>query len=345
MKKIFIALLAVAALAACTKSEVQFDEPESIGFQVVSGKMTKAAVTDTKYPEDLNMYVFAMTKNNDAANASADYLDNAEFAKVSVSTDSKNLWGGWKNNAAYPYYWPNVTPLYFAGVSASGNVNNGVVPAYNNGTITLDGYVSTPGTTTLGDNDLMWFPLTKDSYVKTADYVPVTMKHACSWITIMLAGDAVTANNYTVTDIQISGLTTKGKAELKDAAAWTLSTEADYTNQVFDVFTPAQGNTGTVLPTNATKTGFETVADNTIVLPNQTPGTLSITYQFKSQAGQTITETVTGSLKYDTAGTAWQPGVHYTYTVTITATQILIAPVVEAWSPSPETGGHTVTVK
>ena len=58
MKKIFFSLFAVAAIAACTKSEVAFEQPDAIGFQVVTGKMTKAAVADNTYPEKLNMYVF-----------------------------------------------------------------------------------------------------------------------------------------------------------------------------------------------------------------------------------------------------------------------------------------------
>ena len=55
MKKIIISMMAVAALAACSKSEVAFEQPDAIGFQVVTGKMTKAAVADNVYPEELNM--------------------------------------------------------------------------------------------------------------------------------------------------------------------------------------------------------------------------------------------------------------------------------------------------
>ena len=330
--------MAVAALAACSKSEVAYEQPEAIGFQVVTGKMTKAAVADNVYPENLNMYVFAMTDNNGAANATADYLKNAEFAKVLVS-DGQNLWGGWLDDAAYPYYWPNVKKLFFAGVSKSGNVNveNGPVPAYNDGTITIDGYQPGVGTTDLGDNDLMWFPTTDTSYGKGTVSVPVEMKHACSWITVKMAGDAWTAGRYTITDIHIEGLTTKGKVELNAAADWTLSTATADTDQEFSVFTGSE-----TLSTRATAEGFETIANNTIVLPEQVPGTLSITYHFTSQAGEKIEETVTGSLKFKGDAT-WVAGTHYTYNVTITASQILIAPTVAAWdTPANDT---TVQVK
>ena len=341
MKKIIISMMAVAALAACSKSEVAFEQPDAIGFQVVTGKMTKAAVADNVYPEDLNMYVFAMTETDGrVANTTADYLKNAEFAKVLV-TNGQNLWGGWLNNAAYPYYWPNVKKLYFAGVSKSGNVNNVAVPTYNDGTITINGYQPGVGTTDLGDNDLMWFPTTDESYGKGTVSVPVVMKHACSWITVKMAGDEWTAGRYTITDIHIEGLTTKGNVDLNTAADWTLSTDAADKNKTFTVYSNA---TGKALSTAATEVGFENIANNTVVLPEQVPGTLSITYHFESQAKEKIEETVTGSLKFN-GEAAWVAGTHYIYTVTITASQILIAPTVESWTPSPAEGGHGVTVQ
>lgn len=336
MKKIFFSLLAVAAIAACAKTEIAYDQQDTIGFQVVSGKMTKAAVEGTEYPVDLNMYVFAMTEINSAANTTADYLDNAEFAKVLVSND-KNLWGGWLNDEAYPYYWPNVKKLYFSGVSKSGNVNNGAKPEYANGVITVDGYEPGLGSEAEGNNDLMWFPTTPQSYGKGTEYVPVVMKHACSWITIKLVGDDFTAGNYVVTDVHIEGLTTKGKAELGSTAVWTLPTTGDYVGKNYSVYSDA---TGTELPADEPAV-FEN-NNSTIVLPNQVPGTLSIKYHFTSQAETKIEEIVTGSLKFDNAGTPWQPGVHYTYTVSITASQILIQPDVTDWTPS---GDHTVTVQ
>ena len=353
MKKIIFSLFAVAALAACSKSEVAYDQPDAIGFQVVTGKMTKAAVADNKYPENLNMYVFAMTEVDTtpegqaektyAPNTTADYLKNAEFKQVTTSSDNKNLWGGWLNDEAYPYYWPNVKKLYFAGVSKSGNVTNATgatagVPVYNNGTITIEGYQPGVGTTALGNNDLMWFPTTLRSYGKGTEYVPVVMKHACSWITIKLVGDGFTAENYVVTDVHIEGLTTKGKAELGSTAVWTLPTTGDFVGKDYTVYSDENG---TELPKDPAV--FEN-NNSTIVLPNQVPGTLSITYHFTSQAETEIEEVVTGSLKFD-GDNVWQPGVHYTYNVSITASQIYIQPDVQDWTPSPENGGHTVTVQ
>ena len=351
MKKIFFSLVALAALAACTKSEIQYEQnADAIGFQLVSGKMTKAAVVTNTYPENLNMYVFAMTENSGAANTTADYLDNAEFAKVQT-TEGVNLWGGWDSSSGVesPYYWPNVKNLYFAGISKSGNINKGATPTYSNGVISVNGYVSSPGTETLGDNDLMWFPTTGISYGKLKGNnakVPVEMLHACSWITVKMGGDS----QYTITDIHIEGLTTKANVTLSGkSAVWTPFTAADpenptaeetpYLNQNYSIFTGFRP-----LAATATAEGFEDIENNTIVIPNQIPGTLSITYTFESQAEENIEETVTGSLKFD-GNNPWAPGVHYVYTVTITASKILIAPTASTWTNSPASGGHDVTVQ
>ena len=333
MKKIFFTLITIAAFVSCSKTDVAYESTDAIGFQVVTGRMTKAAVNSTTYPTDLNMYVFAMTQTGEnAMSSTADYLDNALFAHT-----SNNLWGG---NPA-PYYWPNVKKLYFAGISASGNVNNGVVPSYENGIITVDGYVQSAGTANAGDSDLMWFPPTPEAYGKGTASVPVTMKHACSWITVQLAGDQNTAGKYYIKDIHIDGLTTKGKVELGSTADWTLSTLDEDMNKTFSVYSH---DTGKALSIEPTEEGFENIVNNTVVLPEQVPGTLSITYTFESQAREPITETVTGSLKFN-GETAWVAGTHYIYTVTITASQILIAPTVETWTPSPSTGSHGVTVQ
>ena len=64
MKKIFFALAAVAALAACSKSEVDYTDNMELSFAPVSRLSTKAAVDGTDYPDDLNMFVFANALNS-----------------------------------------------------------------------------------------------------------------------------------------------------------------------------------------------------------------------------------------------------------------------------------------
>ena len=74
MKKIFFSIVALAALAACTKSEVAYEPTDEIGFSVVAGNMTKAVVDGETYPEDLAMYVFAETTDNEEAEANPIFI-------------------------------------------------------------------------------------------------------------------------------------------------------------------------------------------------------------------------------------------------------------------------------
>ena len=359
MKKTFLALLAIVSLAACTKIEVEYTSTDEIGFNIVSGKMTKSAVVGTTYHEGLNMYVFATTTDN--TTGSANYINKGEF-KYNKTSDGKKLWAGWNGSAHAPYYWPNVKKLYFAGISKSGNVaslsTEGSPAAISmdfsgNGTLTINGYEPGTGTTAPGDNDLMWFSKTA-AYGKGTDYVHVDMYHTCSWITVKVFGDNVTAKSGTtwkVHNITINGITTKGNVTLTEntagtpktentagtpnapGAAWTLSTATSDINKSITVFN------GTATQLTTTATALEDIANNTIVLP-QASTNMDITYSYTSPAGATITETANVSLALDKSANAtadankWKPGYHYTYTVQITALEILIQPDAKTWNDS-----------
>lgn len=329
-------MMAVAALAACTKSEVQYEPAGEIGFAPFSETSTKAAESTTDYNDELALYVFANAGTADAApgDYTEAFLDNAKFGNRAGLAD--NIFGGDPD----PYYWPNVKKLVFAGVSQACNVNtpDGVIPKmdFKTNTLSIDGYVQSPGTTLNGDNDLMWFSTTAP-YGKQTAAVPVKMSHACSWITVKLCGDAVTAkagSAWEITNITINGLTTKGDVELgattesadgSPNAAWTLSEEASYKNQTFVVF-----NGNKPLTTAATEAGYETIANNTVVLPQGTTN-MDITYSYETPAGDEISETANVSLAYN--GTEpWKAGYHYIYTVTIKASEILIEPSSKTWT-------------
>ena len=345
MKKIFISLLAVAAMAACAKTEVAYEEPAEIGFKAVAGNMTKTAVDGEAYPTSLNMYVFAQTTDNPAT--TANYIANGEF-EHKTTVDETKVWGG-----VTPYYWPNTKNLHFAGYSKSGNVTSATV-AYNCQTdvLTIDGY--TPGTGT--DNDLMFFPSTKSTtsagYDKTTDFVEVDMLHTCSWISFFVKGDDVTGaatSTYKLTGLTITGI--DATADLKctgSTIAWSNNTATDATSAVL---TSEVTLAGTGLE-NAEAVVAETTPTSTILIP-QTPGKLNLTYTYKSTTNADIVETVTGlDLGLDTRvedadntdtvyKTPWEAGKHYIYTITIKANEILIAPTPANWTD----GNFNITVE
>ena len=52
MKKIFLALAAAAALAACSKTEVDFTPSSEITFAPVAANRTKAMLSGTTFPDE-----------------------------------------------------------------------------------------------------------------------------------------------------------------------------------------------------------------------------------------------------------------------------------------------------
>lgn len=355
--------MACAAMVSCSKSDITYDDqPQEIGLAAYSKMATKAAVDGTTYPTSLSMYVFANAGTATTADNSYSevYFKNALFAHKENS-----IFGGSPN----AYFWPNVKSLIFSGVSASGNVNasNGSVPEYSYNTtdsewqIALTGYNPGNGTTTSGDNDLMWFrtvgPYTKasgtakntnQSGTTVKGHFDVTMLHACSWITIKIKGDATTGaanTTWKILGLTVGEMATTGDVVLTDAAAWTESTSTS-------TVTVHENTTGTALTTaevDYTKLATNGAKYNDFIIIPQATKDLTIKYSYVSQEGAvdiddiTITEEKTVSLAYNGTN-EWQPGVHYTYTITIGTNEILIEPVANEWTEYENGQKPTVTL-
>lgn len=343
MKKIFFSLVALAALAACSKSEVEYTDNMELSFAPVSRLSTKAAVDGTDYPDALNMFVFANAgETTDALPAGYDepYFANAEFTHtqridITLATD---VFAG-----VIPYYWPNVKKLIFSGYSKSGNVASMTPkPTYvwdstaNTWEINMTGYTPGDGTDVSGDNDLMWFPTTTTSYAKPTtpgESVQVTMKHACAWVTIKIKGDATTGKSGTTWKIKNLSFT-----DLSQSGDVTLGAEADWTSialgEEFDVFDLATGKSLTTDYVDYTQIDYTDL----VIVPQETK-TLYVTYEYVSQAGlDPITETKPLELTY-TGGTGWEAGKHYTYNITLGTSEILILPVLTDWVDVPNADG------
>lgn len=354
MKKLILSIVAVAALISCSKSDITYDNQETqIGFSPVANNITKTVAGyngdsfDGIFPTNLNLYVFANALEGDysSTNYGSPYFENALFK-----------WGENKGTTAYvgttptagayygdpTRYWPNVKKLIFAGYSNACNIDDIAVNStvnFSTNTVTINGYTQNNSNTTVeGTNDLMWFSASS-AYTKQAAEIVANMKHACSWITIKVVGDGVTGGKWVLNSLTINDLIHNStKVELgESAAAWTLPNQPTLTDEVVysngTTFIPAP-STGSNPSSTAAK--FENIANNTIVIP-QTPTSLDITYTYVSDATNNLklTETKTVPLQYTASGTtntAWQSGVHYIYTITITATEILIDPVVVDWT-------------
>lgn len=352
MKKIFCSLVALAALASCSKSEIAYEQTGEIMLSPVTSNTTKSVAGyngntfDGIFPTDINLYVFANA--GEAGSAAAEhgepYFRNAQF-KWFTTAEKPNATNTAASGGAYAgtttRYWPNVKTLVFAGYSDACGLSKST-PTMNFATnvLTIPEYTQNNATYTAeGTNDLMWFSCT-NPYSKQSAEIVTNMKHACSWITVNVKGDDVTKNNWKLNSLIVKNISHTGTATCGEAAAtwnsYSDNLDEDYYNaQTTTTFNPAEGTTFT----DQYVEYHEGTANNFIVIP-QTPTTLEVTYSYNSDTDIVFSETKSISLDYDgvaDTNTAWQSGVHYIYNLNITATEILIDPVVVDWTTSTPT--------
>lgn len=346
MKRLVIAALAIGALAACTKSNVQLEQPGEISFQPVAQKATKAAVDGTAYPTDAayNFNVWAWWADMEAGTGltastpTTPYIEKGTFVH---RTD--NSWGG-----STPYYWPTKGSLVFAGYSpatATGTFKYELASK----TFTVTDYVQS--NVIANANDLMWFDVTNQSYDQNgADGkgVPVKFKHALSWLTFKFnLKDGGTAARWTITDVKLVGIEDKATftAVKGGTPVWSEATESDEDMDVVNVYNAGNGSgytvtyaeKGTVLP--GTDDGTNVKTNAVLVIPQSCANghaSIVITYNMKTYVGSGVLTGQTVELPLNgnqINNNMWEPGKHYIYTITFGANEILIAPEVADWVP------------
>lgn len=341
MKKLVIAALAIGAMAACTKSTVQYEQPGEISLQPVTQKATKAAIDGNDYPDDGHFKVWAWWTAKAANTSLSDinnptlYLQDSEFAKK--NNDSK--WGGWKDGNPYPYYWPTTGSLVFAGYSPA-SVGGGTF-SFDNGTFTLTDF--TQPNDIANAVDLMWFDFTTTSYNQKSN-VEINFQHALSWLTFKFnLSTPNTEPMWTITDVKLIGI--ENKATFTSTNNWTVPVESD-TNADVDVidlfnnsendYTVRYAEDGTVLP--GTDTGVDGVKKNAVLVIPQScakdDASIVITFDQKTYVGEgkLTGQTKTLPLNGDNiTNNMWEQGKHYIYTITF-GNEILISPKVTDWT-------------
>lgn len=344
MKKLVLAALAIAAMAACTKSNVQYEQPGEIAFQPVAQKATKATTSvGTSYPAAEQFNVWAWWVSAEAGHTtyptSSDgytkYIEKGTFAK------KENTWGG----SPKPYYWPTTGSLFFAGYSpatASGTYNYPLETQ----TLSITNYEQSNelGSTT----DLMWFDVTEKSYDQNdaaLNGVPVKFRHALSWLTFKFnLKDENTEKLWTIKNVELQNIETEADFTAKRGQnpEWTVP-ETSKNITVFEgEHLLAYSSDGTVLERNGVASAM---TGDVLVIPQSCSAAkvnasgevteaaaaqLVITYDLSTQAGTTL-EDQTVTLPVNTIGDKWLYGKHYIYTIIFGANEILIAPTVADW--------------
>lgn len=364
MKKIFFSIVALAALAACSKSEVAYEQPSEIGFAPAVKNVTKAANTSGILNEEDKLGVWAywnynqetnvvsgstgqINSSNPYSNYSTAYLENATFA----NRNSGPNWGG-----ETPYPWPTNGALVFAGYTIP---NNGTI----NATYTLNGTLAetadddvmtftnyTQSLNTAETYDLCWFGATASSYDKTSGVVPVTLSHALTWITFQIKGKESTSLPVTagwkVTELVLNDIKTtgtgvcvgttvqNGETVTPASANWTL----DETKGNMPIY-PLNLESGETIGAAAAE--IESNAKGIVILP-QVPTSVTVEWEY-SVGTKIFTEKKNLPLKLsdNVEQNKWLAGVHYTYTLVFDSNEILIAPTYSGW----DTASQEVTVE
>lgn len=354
MKKIFIALAAVAALAACSKSEIQYEQENAqIAISPVAANRTKAMVAGTEFPAE-NFMVWAYYKQLGAGStisawqAATDlgqqtYIDEKPFEP----SDKENLWAG-----VTPYYWPKLGSLLFVGYypateamaakvsyEFTSNVNKMTVEGFTPGDYQTTGFVNN-ATGANHVEDFMYFNMTPascdgntvgaDNSVKTGSQIDVKFRHALSWISVVLAKDSdtpagatITVKSVTFTDVKTTGTGTVDNSPVAPATneiSWDTTGSADVDVNVW---------------TGDKELGAaETLEKQPVVIPQGMAGNLIVTYVVSSTDGSSFEETKTVALaNINAENPNWEPGQKYTYTITIGTSEILIDPAIVEWVP------------
>lgn len=340
MKKIFLAFAAVASLAACSKSEVQYDNVQNeITLAPVAKNITKAMVEGNDFPTSEKINLWAYYKPISAGKTVAEwyestanvqtYLDHKTFAyRAANSTTDNNVWGGWANNQPIEYFWPKNGSLVFVGYHPE-DLYDKASHNYATNTMHFENIpMSRVSDNTVYTEDFMYFNMTSSC---STGSVVANFKHALSWISVLLVKDDATSENatITVTRVAFTKVIASGDADVvgTEDIEWT----ADGNPTIVEIL---EGNEVDLDYDNEDVEPYQP-----LFIPQDMQGQLIVEYEIKSTDGSKFSEvkeiTLDGMQGNENSTTSelskWAPAKHYTYTITIGTTELLVKPTVTQW--------------
>ena len=320
MKKILIALAAVAALAACSKSEVAYEPAGEISLSVVPQNMTKAMMTGETFLTTEQFNVWAWYKQLPASTEIADWMadgtDNQLYIPEKPFTHKQTTsWGG-----VTPYYWPKLGSLLFAGYYPT-DIAESVDYTFDGSEnkMVFSDILQRQVSTTADEytEDIMYFNMTPSSV--DANPVTVVFKHALSWITVNVR-KSEGSPKIVIDEIKFTAVNNKGKGTVDGAKVidWELTGTAEET-VVGKAVELKEEVTKLVEP---------------LFIPQKKEGDLVIKYTVYSSDTEKFTEVYESKLsKLDAKLDTWMPAKHYIYNIEIGTSEILIDPSVTDWIP------------
>ena len=240
MKKIFVAMLALAAATACSNDELVSVNQEAIGFDNAFINNSVRSVETPGYSQSNMFNDFAVYGFVEGASL----FNGVKVAKTGVTnTELKSDWKYegtqyWIAGANYDFY--AVAPF-----NGGWSVKAGTTPSKDGATLSF--------TTTDGNQDLLYAPIvTRDGADKDYSAVAFTFQHILSKVKFSFEnGYNASAATICVRDIKITNANESGEVALaKTAATWS--------NQSSSTIEIAFGNATTeaTYATDATEANF-----------------------------------------------------------------------------------------
>lgn len=365
-KTVFIAALAVVAMASCTKNELKVPSTRTdavISFQPVVANATKASyITNTSIAPtgdpksstfDFKVYAWytdnaEMTASTTTSTATA-YMSGVKVSYKPRHNDTTDGEGGW--SPATAYYWPKNGYLSFDAYAPSAASSDGTFSSDVQKGLQITSY-------TVKDlnqqYDLLYSKRTLNKKNSTEgatngtyDGVDIAFKHALAAIEVTAktgadyGNDAIKLKKITILNAYNKGTFTQGmsNAITENAPAWTPSSE-EVSYVLFNE------NSGVALNQTGLSSSSETnPISNAILLPQtfaHTSNTVSIKVDYSIKQGDAYFDQ-TQTFKLDTTTvndnngdsvnqSEWEMGKRYTYNFIFSLEEIYFAPQVAEWT-------------
>jgi len=361
-KTLFLVPLAALALAACSNDEVTEqnttqNQPKEIAFAPLAQKSTRAAVQGTTFPTSNTMEVRAYkSAPADAAEYFAKTTYKYQYAGGS-STGSGSTWGGDPAR-----YWPlSESTINFFAVSAAGvnaadiTIANALASATVEYDATAANNASTTAYSATTQSDIM-YAFNRGAVTQSANNltfpsnVGMEFKHALALINFQIKAGDDASTAIQIYKIELNGARYTGDLTITNTNAATVgetwSAKVDWTpnDAVDNVKVPNIGDTSTpvalttsFVPDNSDTEEPTDWASLMIIPSTQTAtttdyGFTAFTIFYKINGNDyTYTYAPSGYTTSTPNLTAVDAGKRYTYQITMTLHEILVAPTVDDW--------------
>lgn len=364
-KTVFIAALAVVAMASCTKNELKVPATGTdavISFQPVVANATKASyITNTSIaptgdPKSSTFkfkvyawYTGELMATTTTASTATKYMDAVEVSYKAGHNDTTEGQGGWSPDKTY--YWPKNGYLSFDAYAPSAASSDGTFSSDVQKGLQITSY-------TVKDlnqqYDLLYSKRTLNKKNSTEgatndtyDGVDIAFKHALAAIEVTAktgadyGNDAIKLQKITILNAYNKGTFTQGmtNAAAEGTAAWSKpSNETTY-----ELFKSVDGVALTT--TELSSTSDTNPISNAILLPQGfshdggNKVSIRVDYTIKhgdAELAQYYIADLSGT--YDSMGgasplqlSAWEIGKRYTYNFIFSLDEVYFAPSVDNW--------------